>query len=285
MPETLDPLQHPTPFIEETLSHKALQFSDCAIQSRMDLMDPFALELEYTRTMMAFLLFVPQPKHIAMIGLGGGSLAKFCHRHLPKTRIDVVEINPHVIALRHAFHVPPDDGRFRVIAGDGAHYVRHPAARSDVLLVDGFGSDGLPEALCSQRFYDDAHDLLPPDGMMVANLHYGHPQYLAQLERIRRSFHGSVLAVLDDERSNTIVFAGKGACLGRLRPGTARPPRGLDKATIRRIRYKSLYPNRAIKTWKRSANECPGRTTRSATARAVAVVCADIPPPISLFYG
>lgn len=236
MPETLDPPQHPTPFVEETVSHKALQFSDCAIQSRMDLLNPYALDLEYTRTMMAFLLFVPEPKQIAMIGLGGGSLAKFCHRHLPKTRIDVVEINPHVIALRHAFHVPPDDRRFRVIAGDGAQYVRHPAGRSDVLMVDGFGCDGLPEALCSQSFYDDAHGLLPPEGLMVANLHYGHPQYLLHLERIRRSFHGSVLAVLDDDRSNTIVFASKGATLARLRPGAARAPRGLDRAAGPQLR-------------------------------------------------
>jgi hypothetical protein len=27
------------------------------------------------------------------IGLGGGSLAKFCYRHLPNSRITVVEIN------------------------------------------------------------------------------------------------------------------------------------------------------------------------------------------------
>ncbi|MDE8344502.1 MAG: hypothetical protein POG24_11875, partial [Acidocella sp.] len=69
----------------------------------MNLDDPCALDLEYSRTMMGFLLFKPEPKHIAMVGLGGGSLAKFCHRYLPATRIEVVEINPHVLALRDEF--------------------------------------------------------------------------------------------------------------------------------------------------------------------------------------
>ena len=37
--------------------------------------------------MMGFLLFKPQPRSIGMIGLGGGSLAKFCYRYLSRTRI------------------------------------------------------------------------------------------------------------------------------------------------------------------------------------------------------
>ena len=47
-----------------------------AIQSAMRMDDPFALELDYTRCMMAFLLFHPQPRRALMIGLGGGSIAR-----------------------------------------------------------------------------------------------------------------------------------------------------------------------------------------------------------------
>jgi hypothetical protein len=52
-----------------------------------------ALELEYTRGMMAFLLFQRMPRDIALIGLGGGSLAKYIHRHLPDSRLTALEIN------------------------------------------------------------------------------------------------------------------------------------------------------------------------------------------------
>ena len=110
-------------------------------QSQMRLQDPDVLDLEYTRVMMGFLLFHPRPDRIAMIGLGGGSMAKYCYRHLLRSSIDVIEINPHVIALRDEFHVPPDNERFNVIRGDGAQFVHERATRYDVLLVDGFGRD------------------------------------------------------------------------------------------------------------------------------------------------
>ena len=233
MPETADPCQHVRPFVYETLSHKALHFSICEIQSRMEIADPFALDLEYTRTMMGFLLLQPDPEQIVMIGLGGGSLAKFCHRNLRGARIEVAEVNPHVIALRGQFHVPPDDERLRVVRDDGARYVRRRASPCDVLLVDGFDSDGQPAALCSQRFYDDARSLLAPDGLMVVNLHFGHAQYMRHLRRIRRSFDDQVLVVDDDEGCNSIVFACNGSALDRPPPGVIRPPRGLRRDALR----------------------------------------------------
>jgi len=52
--------------------------------------DPYALCLAYTRKMMAFLLFNSQPRRILQLGLGGGSLAKFCYKHLPDASITAV---------------------------------------------------------------------------------------------------------------------------------------------------------------------------------------------------
>jgi len=230
MSDSQDSAQHAKPFVYESLSSKALHFSISEIQSRMQLRDPDALDLEYTRTMMGFLLFKPQPDAIAMIGLGGGSLAKFCHRYLPGSRIQVVEINPHVIALRGDFNVPPDSERFSVLRGDGAHFVRHHPSRVDVLIVDGFDRDGQPARLSSQRFYDDCFDMLQPDGIMVVNLHYGHARHEAYLDRIRRSFSDAVLVVDDGELSNSIVFACKGDALDRHRRAPLRRPQNLDAA-------------------------------------------------------
>jgi spermidine synthase len=230
MPESIDPADHVRPFVYEGLTSKALHFSICEIQSRMKLDDPYALDIEYTRTMMGFLLFQPAPRHIAMIGLGGGSMAKFCYRHLAGAHIHVVEINPHVLALRDEFHVPPDDHRFRVIRGDGAHFVRYRSLRSDVLVVDGFDSSGQPSRLCSQRFYDDCFEMLLPGGVLAVNLHSGHRHYDSFVSRIARSFAGSILVVDDGEASNSIVFACKGHALDKARPGVIRRPAGLDRA-------------------------------------------------------
>jgi len=226
----LNPANHVKPFVHANGNTKALHFSMNEIQSRMALDDPFALDLEYTRTMMGFLLLRPEPERIVMVGLGGGSLAKFCHRHLPGASIEVAEINPHVIALRDEFHVPPDDARLQVLHADGARFVREHTGGADVMVVDGFTTDGLPLRLSSQRFYDDCERLLAADGVLVVNLHCGHRNYATWLERLRRAFGGEVLVVEDGELSNGIVFACKGAALARATPGAARRPKGLAPA-------------------------------------------------------
>jgi spermidine synthase len=216
--------EHVRPYIHESLDTRSLHFSISEIQSRMQVLRPDALDLEYTRTMMGWLLFEPRPERIAMIGLGGGSLAKFCHRHMPQASVVVVEINPHVIALRDAFQVPPDSARFQVVEADGGHFVRDTGHRFDVLMVDAFDAQGMPAALGSRRFYDDCLDLLQPGGLMVVNLHAGHPHCPVYIERIRRSFGENVLCVDDRDGSNSVVFARKGQRLRRATSGPLRRP-------------------------------------------------------------
>ncbi|MBI3347359.1 MAG: transferase [Burkholderiales bacterium] len=229
MPDTADPHPFVKPYVYETLDTRAMHFSICEIQSRMQVQHPHALDLAYTRTMMAFLLFVPRPRALAMIGLGGGSMAKFCHRQLPDTRIEVVEINPHVIALREQFQVPPDDARFQVRRGDGADFVRETHDRLDVLLVDGFDHEGQPPALCSQAFYDDCRTALRANGLLVVNLHTAHADFQRHAARLERAFDGEVLLVSDRDCSNTIAFAGQGALRGRPGAGAMRKPRSLAR--------------------------------------------------------
>ncbi len=135
------PPRHARPFVSMTAKTKELHFVADEVQSSMDLRDPCALNLEYTRAMMGFLLFDAAPAAIGMIGLGGGSMAKFCYRHLPAAKIRVAEINPYVIALRDEFDVPDDDERFSIIEADGADFVRNSPAAFNVLLVDGYRDD------------------------------------------------------------------------------------------------------------------------------------------------
>lgn len=226
-------LRHPRPIVCLTSKTKSLQFSVAEVQSRMELRQPDALSLEYTRSMMGFLLFEPAPQQIAMIGLGGGSLAKFCHRHLPQATICAVEINPYVIALRDEFLVPQDSDRFDVIEADGAEFVSTSAQLFDVLLVDGYDSKGLPQALSSQRFYDDCYNTLTERGILVVNLHADHHHYDIHVDRIGRSFDGAVLLVEDKREGNSIVFARKGYQGKMPALGPWRRPAAFDEKTWR----------------------------------------------------
>lgn len=239
--------EHVRPYVHLSPTTKALHFSISEIQSRMALQDPVALELAYTRTMMGFLLLLPAPRRIAMVGLGGGSLVKFCHHHLPMASIEVAEINPHVIALRDEFCVPPDDSRLQVHRADGARFVRSAAPGVDVLMVDGFSSQGQPARLCTQRFYDDCAALLQPEGVLVVNLHAGHRHHGAHAARIERSFGGAVLVVDGGDLSNNIVFASHGRALDMARVGPVRRPKGLAPQAAAELKDAFARVSRALR--------------------------------------
>ena len=180
------------------------------IQSEMRLSRPDDLVLGYARAMMCFVLFHPRPEHIVMVGLGGGSLAKFCHRFLPHSRITVLELRADVIALREQFAIPRDSARFRVVEADAALYMRQLRGAVDVLLVDGFDAAGLPPELGSAAFYADCRRALRPGGVMVANIFSYDPRYGAMLRRLRHTFEGRICWFRGIAGNNRILFAVKG---------------------------------------------------------------------------
>lgn len=188
----------------------SLQFQNGEIQSAMLVSDPHLLTLPYTRTMAAFQLFFPEPERIAMIGLGGGSIAKWCYQQLPEANITVIEINPHVISLRAQFYIPEDDHRLSIIQGDGADYVAGTKDSPEVLLVDGFDVHGQPPQLCSEWFYKSCYRALATDSLLVVNL--CGPDDQTALDHIREIFHNRVFIVTPEGGENKIVFAVKGRC-------------------------------------------------------------------------
>lgn len=147
-----------------------LKFSPYCIQSRMVKGVPTVLALGYTQVMMAFLLIEPAPRDILIVGLGGGSLSKYCHEHLPASNITTLEISEEVIAMRDAFCIPADDERFKVIHCDAAEYLKAATAIADVILVDGYNESGIPTELGTESFYRDCYRALKRDGLVLSNL-------------------------------------------------------------------------------------------------------------------
>ena len=123
--------------VAEERGIRSLYLGSDTIQSSMRLSDPTELVLTYTHAMMGFLLCLPSaPAAILHIGLGGGSLPRFCHARLPDTRNIAVELNPEVIAVARSLFALPEDERLRVIQGDGVQFVGERTAEFDAVLVD-----------------------------------------------------------------------------------------------------------------------------------------------------
>lgn len=202
--------RRPALTVSEERGVRQLHVGGEAIQSAMRLEDPWALELDYTRSMMAFLLFHPAPRRALMIGLGGGSLAKFFHRRLPGLRTRCVELDERVIAAARAlFHLPPDDERLNVVQGDGVEMLEPECC--DLLVVDVFEDEAMPAALASQAFFDAAWCALEEPGALVVNFMDDDRDFEGSLQRLERAFGGSVLCLHALRDPNVIALALKGA--------------------------------------------------------------------------
>ncbi len=175
---------------------------------------PQELVHQYIQRMMAWLLFVEPasvPGRQAMqLGLGAGSLTKFCYKVL-RMRTVAVEINPKVlVACRGWFKLPADNTRLQVILADAAREIRDPKwwGTVDALQVDLYDHDAAAPVLDSKAFYADCRRLLTEDGCMTVNLFGRSSSYDSSVEKIAAVFgRDAVWPFKATREGNTVVLA------------------------------------------------------------------------------
>jgi spermidine synthase len=182
--------------VSEEAGVRFLHFGSDWIQGAMRLKKPFALELEYTREMLACLLWRDWrdwPRDVLLIGLGAGSLVKFLYHRLPATRLHVVEIDPRMPPFaRTHFGVPGDSGRIAIEIADGARFVAESALRFDLILVDGFDHRAKAGALDTPDFYRSCRERLAPNGIMATNLFGNRRGFETSVKRISKAFDANM---------------------------------------------------------------------------------------------
>ena len=200
---------YPKPFVIDDGKSRFLYFNVRLMQSEMSLKAPNDLAIRYTQKMMAFLLFQPRPKRVALIGLGGGSLVKFCYHRMPGTHMTAVELDPDVIAFRDTFLVPPDNERLQIVTGDGAEFVASTEKGLDVLLVDAFDKTGFAPALANREFFENAYTKLAGNGVLVINLAGEKDSYAGLIGEVMHVFDDQVIVISVPDDGNHVLYAFK----------------------------------------------------------------------------
>ena len=199
--------------ISEEAGVRSLHFGSEWIQGSMRIRRPFALELAYTREMMACLLLRPEaawPRRTLLIGLGAGSLAKYIYRHLPQAKITAVEIDPRIPSMaRNYFSLPDDPRRLKVVIADAAEYIEQAKGRYDAIFVDGYGPQGQVPQLDTIGFYRACLARLSSQGVLISNLLSRSRGYAASAERICKAFEQRAMVFPSLDSGNAVAF---GAC-------------------------------------------------------------------------
>lgn len=196
--------------VSEEAGVRYLHFGSRWIQGAMRLQRPWALELEYTRQMMAPLAMRPAgpwPRDVLIVGLGAASQLRFLWRHRPAARFTVVEIDEQVVAVARQSFKLPDDERICLVVGDAVDEVPSLAGSFDLELIDGFDARGSAGRLDSVPFYAACRERLAPGGFLSVNLLSRTRGVKPSLARLAEAFGERVLALPRCVSGNTVAFA------------------------------------------------------------------------------
>jgi spermidine synthase len=202
--------------ISESAGVRYLHLGTPWIQGAMRIDEPLAIELEYVRRMMVWMLAFDGAAfagaHAVQLGLGAGAITRFCSKRL-KMRTTAVELNPRVIdACRHWFRLPAAAPGFAVLEMDAQGFVDDDRRRAtvDALCVDLYDHEAASPVLDSAAFYRACFGLLADGGAMTVNLFGHNASFETSTRRIAAAFGaGHVLTLQPTKEGNTIVLAMK----------------------------------------------------------------------------
>jgi spermidine synthase len=141
-------------------------------QTCQDVKQPERIVMNYPQMMLGALFAKPDPQSILIIGLGGGTLPRALKEVVPDARIDVVEIDPAVVKVARRFFDLGDSSTLNVIEADGRVQVKRALRqqqRYDMIMLDAFDHEYIPEHLLTREFLLEVKGLLTPSGVLVAN--------------------------------------------------------------------------------------------------------------------
>ena len=186
-------------------------------QSCVDPTDPKRMVFGYTRMVMAALLVVPEPRTVLVAGLGGGTLPTAFAELLPDVRIDVVEIDPAVVKAARTYFDFQENERLRIHVRDARVFAKRALQRGlqyDLVILDAYSGDYIPEHLLTAEFLDEIRSLLSPGGAVAANTFATSELYDHESATYRLVF-GDFFNLRVRGTNNRVILAMQGPLPGR----------------------------------------------------------------------
>lgn len=222
------------PSLSEFDGIRYLHFGTEWVQGAMRVRKPAELVLTYTAQMMAWLLFLEPDadEELVVLGLGAGSLTRYCLKHTP-SRVVTVEWNPRVTAICQMYFRLPSHDRAPVVHDDAAVWVGdgQNAGRARAMMVDLYDASARGPVRDSVRFYRDCRRVLGDAGVLTVNLFGNHESFPRNIDNLNRAFDDRVVLLPEIDEGNRIALAFSGP------PLALAPELLLDRAEIVQAKY------------------------------------------------
>lgn len=144
---------------------------------------------------------VPRLERCLFLGGGGFAMPEDCSRRHAAAAVDVVEIDPAVIAVGRRFFRLDEFPRVRPIVGDARHFLRRSPATYDLIFCDAFqGMRNIPAHLVTREFFTLVKERLAEEGVFMANL-------ISPVTGPRADVFRSILATIKTQFAHVDVYA------------------------------------------------------------------------------
>ncbi len=167
------------------------------------------LVFPYARMVLSSLLVQDNPQRILIIGLGGGTLVHTYHTLFPEAEIVIAEIDEAVVSVARDYFDFAETDKIKVATEDARVYVKRAGIRKeqyDLVILDAFNGEYIPEHLMSAEFLTEVKALLPANGMVVANTFSTSRLYAAESVTYAQVF-GEFFNVRQTGTGNRIIIA------------------------------------------------------------------------------
>ncbi|MGY0218785.1 spermidine synthase [Endozoicomonadaceae bacterium StTr2] len=141
---------------------------------------PWQQNRSYSRNVLAAFLFMPRPQKVLLAGLGGGAMVHFIHHHQLAEKLDVVELDPEVIAIARQYFNLPSGPAISVIQDDALKAFASPnMGPYSLIIVDillgnmntSTDTRGIPLDVRTKSTLTGVYQRLVPWGAAIFNLH------------------------------------------------------------------------------------------------------------------
>lgn len=151
---------------------RSLRFGDLAADSQSLVRPghPEQLPMPYLRAAAVALTVPENLRRVLIVGLGGGAFANYIRARLPDVTIDAVEIDPVVAQLASDYFAVSENDRLSVHVMDAVDFVKEHHPPYDLIFLDAYDADDLPEALLYSTFLNAVREQLASGGIVVANV-------------------------------------------------------------------------------------------------------------------
>lgn len=187
-----------------TITSRSGQNQSCRFHDR-----PMELVFPYAKMTLSSLLVQDNPRRILIVGLGGGTLPDTYSTLFPETEIIISEIDDAVYRVARDYFDFEETDRITVDVGDARVYIKRAGLRGekfDLVILDAFNGEYIPEHLMTAEFLQEVKKLLPENGMVVANTFSTSRLYAAESNTYQEVF-GEIYNIRMPGTGNRVIVA------------------------------------------------------------------------------